>query len=438
MTEVGFQTSGTSGKAKCIVRTEASLQADAAALVRQFPEFWATHLPVVATIPRDHMYGALWRVRAPALANSPVDAETILSEEGLIAAAARYGRFLLVTTPSFLEKLLEQPNVSALKGSIAGVVTSGSLLRSAAALAAADALGVCPTEVFGSTETGTVAFRRQTEGATWTLVDGVSATVDHEGRLVVQSPYAMSSPYVMSDAVEFVDARRFLLKGRTDRRVKILESFVSLPEVERALEGHPLVERAMAEAVGDDIPRLGALVVLTHDARMRLAVSSHRELARELRRDLLPKVESMAFPRRIRFVHALPVDSRGKTTAADVRNELLAWCREPVVCDWRQDGAELSARLVFTADLECFDGHFPGFPILPGVAQLYFLRHFARQAFSDFPDAATYRRLKFQKVVLPGRDVRLTVRRRGDGGFEFRFDGASGVYSSGIVERRTS
>ena len=133
MTEVGFQTSGTSGKAKCIVRTEASLQADAAALVRQFPEFWATHLPVVATIPRDHMYGALWRVRAPALANSPVDAETILSEEGLIAAAARYGRFLLVTTPSFLEKLLEQPNVSALKGSIAGVVTSGSLLRSAAA-----------------------------------------------------------------------------------------------------------------------------------------------------------------------------------------------------------------------------------------------------------------------------------------------------------------
>ena len=126
MTEVGFSTSGSSGAAKRIVRTEDSLRADAEMLVKQFPEFWAARPPVVATIPPDHMYGALWRVRAPAAAGSAVDAETVLSAEGLVAAAGRHGRFLLVTTPSFLEKLLDHPDAPALRGALVGIVTSGS------------------------------------------------------------------------------------------------------------------------------------------------------------------------------------------------------------------------------------------------------------------------------------------------------------------------
>jgi len=435
MADVNFRTSGSTGAAKCIVRTEESLLADAAMLVGAFPEFWRDRPAVVTSIPADHMYGALWRVRVPQLAGCAVESDTVLSAEGLLSARERYGRFLFVTTPSVLEKLLEHPDADRLKGSFVGIVTSGSLLRKETALGAAERLGTCPTEIFGSTETGTVAFRRRTAGDEWTLVGPVRAHAAEDGRLVVEAPHAVESPCVMSDAVEFVDLRRFLLKGRTDRQVKILEELVSLPDVERAFEGHPLVSRVRVESMGEGVPRLGALVVLTDGGKARLAATTTRQLASELGHDLMPALGRTAFPRRIRFVRTLPVDARGKTTAADVRAELSAWCREPVVTGWACEATKLTATLVFTPDLECFDGHFPGFPVVPGVAQLYFLRHFARQAFPDYPDAVIYRRLKFQKLILPGQSVSLSVDRRADGSFEFSIVGANGPCASGLVER---
>ena len=391
MAEVSFSTSGTSGAAKTVVRTEASLQADAATLLDAFPEIWSQHPPVVASVPVDHMYGALWRVCAPALAGSVVDPETVITAEQLLAARERYERFLFVTTPSLLEKLVEHPDAAALRGSVVAIVTSGSLLR--------------------------------------------DATADAERRLVIRSPFAAEAVLTMSDAVEFVGERHFRLLGRTDRRVKILESFVSLPAVEAVFEGHPFVSRCRAEACGDSVSRIGALVVLSEEGVKRLKRGTCGALLAQLRRDLLPVLGGAAFPRRVRFVRCLPVDARGKVTADRVRADLAAWCREPVVTGWRQTEGVLTAALTFPPDCECFQGHFPGFPVLPGVAQLFFLRHFARQAFADFPDVATYRQLKFQKLVLPGREVVLTVRRRGEGSFAFELSGASGNCSSGIVER---
>ena len=436
MGDVTFYTSGSSGQAKAIVRTERTLRADAEALARAFPEIWASRPAVVSTAPKDHLFGTLWRVLVPEVLDLVSDPEPVISIEQLAAAREKYERFLFATTPSFLEKALGHPDIAALRGAFVGIVTSGGLLRTATSRAVQETLGVCPLEIFGSTEAGTVAYRRQSEGELWNVFDGVSATTDAEGRLVVDSPYLDERPFVMSDAVVFEGPGRFRLLGRTDRRVKILEEFVSLPEVEARLEAHPLVERARAEAYGESVPRIGALVVLSPAGRERLAGSTYGALVAELRRDLLPAIGAAAFPRRIRFVRTLPTNERGKTTAADVRQELSAWCREPVVLAWRQTADALSATLVFPPDDEAFDGHFPGCPILPGVAQLYFLRHFARQAFVDFPDAADFRKLKFQKLILPSRPVTLSVRRLDAGRFDFAFAGTGGPCSSGLVEGR--
>lgn len=438
MVDVPFSTSGSTGDSKRILRSEASLSADALALVSAFPDLWSSCDAVVATIRPEHMYGALWRVRAPAVAKVEVEPAVVVSVEEVAAACARHGRILFVTTPSFLEKALHHPDFPALKGGVVGVVTSGSLLRRETALAVADALGVCPLEIFGSTETGTVAWRRQVEGEEWHVMQGVCAFAAEDGRLVVDSPFAMSRPFKMSDAVKFVSENAFLLLGRTDRVVKVLEKHVSLVEIERAFESHPLVASACAAVCTGDVPRLGVLVVLNGEGRAALASGSYSAVASRLRRDLLPSVGCVAFPRRIRFVRALPANEQGKTTAFAVQSELAEWSQEPVVLDWRETGTELSAKMVFPPDSEFFKGHFPDFPVLPGVAQLYVLWRFAGRAFGDFPAAAVYRRLKFQRIILPGREVTLEVSRRGEVSFEFSFSCASGPCSSGIVERAAS
>jgi 3-hydroxymyristoyl/3-hydroxydecanoyl-(acyl carrier protein) dehydratase len=111
------------------------------------------------------------------------------------------------------------------------------------------------------------------------------------------------------------------------------------------------------------------------------------------------------------------------------------WSEEPVVLSWQATDDMLLAQLVFPPDLKCFRGHFPSFSVLPGVAQLYFLMYFGRQAFSDFPETVTYKRLKFQKAILPCCEVKLEVTRREPGSFGFSISSPTGLYSSGIIER---
>ena len=438
MADVMFGTSGSTGDSKPIVRTEDSLMRDAAALVAAFSDIWSCRPTVVASIRPEHMYGALWRVRAPLVAGCDVCPSVVFSVEELAASCAHGGNVLFVTTPSFLEKALAHPDFASLKGRFAAIVTSGSLLRGETSLAVAEATGVCPLEIFGSTETGTVASRRRVNGEEWTLFPGVAASLSPDCTLVVDSPFAMSRPFVMSDAVRFTAPDRFMLLGRTDRRVKILEKYVSLSAAERALEAHPFVSRARVEAYGDSVPRLGALVVLSREGRAALASSTYSAVSSRLRRDLLSGAGELAFPRRLRFVRELPVNEQGKTTVAAVRDALALWCQEPVVLEWSATDAALSAKLVFPPDAECFKGHFPSYAVLPGVAQLYFVRRFARQAFPDFPLVATYRRLKFQKIVVPGREITLEVLRRGPESFSFSITGATGPCSSALIERSVS
>jgi len=435
--EVVFGTSGSTGTSKRIVRSEESLRDDARRLVAAFPEVWAAQPAVVASVRPEHMYGALWRVRAPAAAGSVVDEGLVFSVEELIAARARYGTFLFVTTPSFLEKALAHPDFPSLRGAFQAIVTSGSLLRGETALAVHAAVGVCPLEIYGSTETGTVAWRQRVAGEEWTLVADVECCAAMDGRLIVNSPFAMERPFTMGDLVEFTAPRRFLLKGRADRRVKVLERYVSLTEVESALAAHPFVSRVRVEAYGEGVTRLGALIVPSAEGLAVSARDGSTAVATALRAALCGRLDAVAVPRRFRLVRELPTNEQGKTTVAAVRAALTAWCREPAVTRWQAAQSSLVADFVFPPDLECFKGHFPGFPILPGVAQLVFLGHFARQAFPDWPSVVTYRKLKFQRMIRPAQVVTLTVSRQ-DGAFAFSFVGAHGPCSSGIVAEADS
>ena len=127
------------------------------------------------------------------------------------------------------------------------------------------------------------------------------------------------------------------------------------------------------------MPRLGALIVLSEKGIEVLSKSTYAKLASLFRRDLADKMESFKFPRRMRFVRQLPTNEQGKTTVQSVRSLLNNWSEEPVVLSWKATADDLTARLVFPKDMKCFQGHFPSFPVLPGVAQLFFLRYFSTQ-----------------------------------------------------------
>ena len=434
MPDAAFLTSGSTGKAKEILRLGREMEADARALAAKFFDGGRGAARCVAgTVPLDHFYGTLWRSVLPGVAGLERVPETFSSVESLAGGLSGRDGIVLVTTPSFLGKALEHPLAASLRGRVAEVVTSGSTLPAETAAAAERVLGVRPLEIFGSTETGTVAWRRG--GVEWTQMDGVEASADGEGCLVVDSPWAMERPMAMSDAVRFTAPRRFVLLGRTDRIAKILETIVPLEPVERAFLGHPFVSSCRAAAWGDAPKRIGLLAVLSREGLEALAAGTHSGTCSRLRADLLGKTGALAFPRRIRFVRELPVDARGKIPEAAVAAALGDWCQEPAVLEWKAAADSLDATLVFPPDCRCFSGHFPSVAVLPGVAQLFFLRRFAKQAFPDFPDAGTFVRLKFRKLVFPGVELSLRVRRGTGDSFAFSMECPDGPCLSGVVEK---
>ena len=66
-------------------------------------------------------------------------------------------------------------------------------------------------------------------------------------------------------------------------------------------------------------------------------------------------------------------------------------------------------QLYVAADLLFFAGHFPGFPILPGVAQLKWAVDYANE-FLGFDGAIkSIERLKFTYPIQPGMQVTLSI-----------------------------
>ena len=322
---VAFHTSGSTSQPKTIVKTFESLAKEVA--------FHRERLKIkpgtvfLSTIEPDHMYGTLWRVMLPSAAGCPVDPEIILSPESLIAKMNTAEKVFFVTTPSFLKRFCAYAEQYDVPRNCVEITTSGALLDAETSAAVKRVFGVAPLEIFGSTETGGVAWRRQDESAApydWTVFDPVKVRVDAEGRLVVRSPFSFQRDFVMGDGVELApDGRHFKLLGRRDRLVKIAEQRVSLPEMEekmKQLDG--IDDVALVALEGEKGSYLGAVVVL---ATTRDAASSETPGAKilALRKRLIPLFPKGTVPKRYRFVSELPRNAQGKVQASALR-DLLA------------------------------------------------------------------------------------------------------------------
>lgn len=135
--------------------------------------------------PPSYLRPGLLRLLLPLCAALPFEAEDPAFPEQLLAAAT--GR----PGGSSAHPFFIPSGSGALTASgCAGIVSSGGALgRPAAQLAAL--YGVWPIEIYGSSETGGVAWRRQqgTEPHWWSPLPGVRLSVNEAGALQVRSRF---------------------------------------------------------------------------------------------------------------------------------------------------------------------------------------------------------------------------------------------------------
>jgi 3-hydroxymyristoyl/3-hydroxydecanoyl-(acyl carrier protein) dehydratase len=96
------------------------------------------------------------------------------------------------------------------------------------------------------------------------------------------------------------------------------------------------------------------------------------------------------------------------------------------------------AEVTIPADSLWFDGHFPGMPLLPGIAQLAMVEDVITKAWTPQRRAASFSRVRFKLKIDPGAGVKVTVARNKDKPDTFRFQiiTAEGVACTGNVQTR--
>ena len=318
-------TSGSTGAPTPIRKRFAQLTSELDALETEFGARVGA-VAVVSTVSHQHIYGLLFRVLWPLAAGRPVHALRHEFPETLAPALAA-GPCLLLASPAHLKRLPEHLDWQGAAAQLRAVFSSGGMLEPEASLHARSLLGQAPIEVYGSSETGGVAWRQRGAGTAddWTPFPGVEWRLDADGLLELTSGPA-GGWQRLADRVEGTEGGRFVLRGRADRIVKIEEKRVSLDAIEAALCASGVVREARVLACLEDAARqsLAAFVVPNDAGQALLNVGGRSALRARLRAVLAASTHAVALPRRWRYLERLPVNAQGKTTQADLLALLAA------------------------------------------------------------------------------------------------------------------
>jgi acyl-coenzyme A synthetase/AMP-(fatty) acid ligase len=215
------------------------------------------------------------------------------------ALAATPQPSMLVTTPTHLKVLL----ASGLDIPAPDLVLSATAPMPPQLAIETEARLKAPLlEIYGSTETGQIAWRRTTRTAGWTLFPGVSLRAD-QGRIWAAGGH-VGDAVVMADELELVDDAHFLLHGRTADLVNIAGKRSSLGYLNHQLNAIPgVVDGAFYmpdDSCQDKVVRL-----------MAFAVAPGLETP-HLMSALRQRIDPLFMPRPMVLLDRLPRNSTGK------------------------------------------------------------------------------------------------------------------------------
>ena len=446
--QLGLFTSGSQGQPQLIEKTLRQFEAELGTLEQTFGARLAptnasttpAPLAVWATVSHQHIYGLLFLVLWSMASGRLMGQTRLLYPEDMVEKLTQPA--ILITTPAHLRRLDESLNWQAAQGAVQAIFSSGGPLPFEAAQHAERLLGSAPIEIFGSSETGGIAWRQShTAEQPWQVLHGVRWQAQEE-LLAVQSSHLPDDQwFTTSDRIAVLSAQHFQLLGRQDRIVKIEEKRISLTAIEQQLLQSAYVQEIKATVVPTSIgQRVAAVVVLSALGQEQLA-QNRRALIQNLRALALEQVEAIGAPKRWRFVAALPINAQGKTPQALLQSlfetppaqgrsdtggstdgdgdagadtgagansalprltDAAAWPAQPALEWLEKTDTEALVRLDIEAQLTVFQGHFPQQPILPGVAQLDWALTLGHAAFALPPCFMGLQALKFVHPIAPG------------------------------------
>jgi acyl-coenzyme A synthetase/AMP-(fatty) acid ligase len=320
-------TSGSTGERKQIPKTLDNFWADA----RYYEGIWGDQVGdavVFSSISHQHIFGLLFKVLWPLAAGRPFYPGTPVYPGDLSNLLDQVDKACFVSSPSPLARFVRSGEMEHARGTLTVIFSGGGQIENSVSNSVRDELGFFPVSVFGTTETGGIAWRLRDPSKDrpgWNLFPNVEIRINDMEELHVRSPRVSNTLdewYATGDLAEELANEQFVLKGRADRIIKIAENRVSLPQVENKLESSELVGEAIVTTLDEDganqrKTELGAAVEVTEIGRQRLD-ESREDVRQKLRSTLEGVFESVALPRKWVFVEELPRDHMSKISQEQV------------------------------------------------------------------------------------------------------------------------
>ena len=442
-------TSASTGERKAIKKTLGNLEEE----LQGLEWLWGDMLgdaEIFSTVSHQHIYGLLFRVLWPLSANRVFRGDAYISPSRLLAEMHTDRQACLVSGPAHLKRMPERVDLAELGSRCQVIFSSGGPLSAATAHVFSKNAQLTPFELFGSTETGGIAWRQQALGtdALWKPFRNVEIRAKPpEGFLQVRSPFLGESDpegwFTTGDLVEPTPCRGFVHQGRGDQIIKVEEKRLSLPDMEAKLEAHPWVETARVFLKEDPPflqrrPPLAAVLVLSAVGRTSQVESTDLTMVRKLKQALSEAFDPVLFPRSWKFVETLPTDPQGKITVEILRALVnpTTLVRDPQVLEKTSceegESTEISLQFHVPENLVCCDGHFEDYPVVPGVAQIHWAAGYIGDLVQHPVALTAIEALKFHNPLLPGQNCLLKLQHTsGTQKINFRFHAEQHKITSG-------
>lgn len=444
-TALFLYTSGSSGDRKLIPKKLFQIEDELLTLEQVWGATTTKRLRL-ATVSHRHIYGLLFRLLWPLCAGAPFSNRNYFFWEELAAAAPSAG-CVVVSSPTHLHHLGNLQATVILPADTL-LFSSGGPLAETAACHIAQNQGAAPIEVYGSTETGGVAWRQRRPSEpdpAWTPLPGV-ITQGEAGRLVLQSPFIDSKEgwYRTDDLAVFGDVGEFRLAGRCDRLVKIGEKRVSLNEVEQRLLDDAAFTAVKCFAMGETRRRLVLVGALSEQGFALLLSEGRRPLNQRVKSLLRDYLEPALIPKHFRWVRDLPTNNQGKTPQFLLETLFEHEAIDPTRANrmphfeaYQQREGKHHFEAQVPSDLLYLDGHFPDAQVVAGVVQVTWVVRLI-QALNGRPlDVAGMEAIKFRGLLRPEQRFSITLQDdEARGKWRFQLQGEAGLISSGRLCKR--